>query len=281
MIYIIHCLTRQQTVPNCPFKVFQRALKKLKKSLRVILFGIIYRILFWALLKMVHWVSIVTYSKKGLRLWRQVQNFQFCLVIKNLEKIPRLMSDFKWDPAGWSLEIDLCWPSYTRTGMTRPYQLMSHQWWPAVWTGLIHHVSYMKCYKLFTVVPKDVKLVWKRKSQHRWQIFANEFDQFLKLLRSWRKNQIKNWRNRRKIWPVYSVLFQKKNQVQSIRVHVIHQLTIFLIWTNSKMKLIKSKKRTKLYEKCKLSICKYRKLVLNAPFHTDATLIALATTYHL
>ena len=28
MIYISHCLTRQQTVPNCPFKVFQRALKK-------------------------------------------------------------------------------------------------------------------------------------------------------------------------------------------------------------------------------------------------------------
>ena len=116
--------------------------------------------------------------------------------------------------------------------------------------------------KLFKVALKDVKLEWKRKFPRRWQIFENEFDQFQKLLRNWRKNRIKNWQNRRKIWRVSSAPFQRKNQAQNIRVHVIHQLTIFLIWTNSKMKLIKSKKRIKLYAKCRLYICKYPSLII-------------------
>ena len=47
--------------------------------------------------------------KKGLRLWRQVQNFQFCLAIKNWKEIPRLLSD-KWDL--FQLD-DLSWPWVT------------------------------------------------------------------------------------------------------------------------------------------------------------------------
>ena len=158
------------------------------------------------------------------------------------QKIPRLLSE-KWVPVEWSLDL-----TFDDLSMT------------------------LTCVKLFKVVPKDVKLVWKRKFLHLWQIFGNEFDQFQKRLRNWRKSRTKNWRNRPRIWRASSVHSQKKNRVRNIRVHAIHQSTIFLIWTNSKMKLIKSKKRTKLCGKCKLFICKYPKVDFTHSFNYCSTL---------